>query len=195
MEVWVVNDTIFRDVPWAYAIAFLALLILVIPFLNPPEVEDEAAQPGNLAVQIEWAAGTSDVDLHVLGPNSPRDVYYNHKSGPVWNLLRDDLGNPDSRVNYENAYTRGRPAGRYVINARCYRCEESEFPILVEVSVLMKRDYDSTLKKLYEGSTFLLHDQDEVTLLQFEMDEDGNVVPESKNTVYVPMWGVTGSTH
>lgn len=186
-----VIDKLFRDMPLMAAFVFLAMVVLMLPFFNPPKQDEEAKNPGNMSAQIAWEPGyTSDVDLHVMGPESDRDVYYGRKSGPVWNLLRDDLGrsNDSLPANFENAYTRGLPAGRYAVNVRCYRCDSSELPIKVQVEVSYRQREGSDMRVVHRGVVTIVHDRQELTAVQFELSKDGFVVPGSKSNLYVPMW-------
>ena len=190
-ECLALTEKLFRDAPFMILFVFLAIIMIMLPYFNPPKEDEESEAPGNVAVQVVWQPGyESDVDLHLMGPGSPVDVYYRRKSGPVWNLLRDDLGvNADPMpANFENAYTRGVPAGRYVINVRCYRCPEHELPVEVAVVVEYRKDMSSSLVELHRETVHLVHDTQELTVVQFLIDEDGDLVPGSKSNLFVPMW-------
>jgi hypothetical protein len=107
------SDTVFRDVIMLALAGFVAIVILLLPHINPPGKEVKTATPpANVIVEIRWPETLyTDVDLWVQGPKD-KPVGYSNQGGLIFNLLRDDLGHRDdiSKVNYEVAYSRGRPA-------------------------------------------------------------------------------------
>jgi len=113
-----VNHTLFRDAISLLALLMTLLVILTLPLINPPANEGQAKPPGSMAVHIFWPEGDNDIDLWVVGPMEPTPVGYSNKGGIMWNLLRDDLGRTAdaTKMNFENAYTRGLLAGEYIIN-------------------------------------------------------------------------------
>lgn len=171
---------------------FMALAFLMLPFLNPPTRAAQAQPPGNLIVSITWPEGDQDVDLWVWGPAEPVPVGYSNKGGIVWNLLRDDLGKyPDATpLNYESSYTRGLVPGRYWINVHCYRC--TAFPIVVDVEVAVSRHAGerggkSGVKTAFVATVELARKRQELTVVSFEMDENGTIDRSSMNNVFKPL--------
>ena len=90
-----VNGTVFRDVITLALCGFVAVVILLLPHLNPKQEAQAAvanAVPGNVMVEARWADELdSDIDLWVQAPGDV-PVGYSNKSGVIFNLLRDDLG-------------------------------------------------------------------------------------------------------
>jgi len=162
---------------------FLALLAVIL-LINPPKSEDSAMPPGTMSVAIAWPEGDSDVDLWIQGPNNGRPVGYSHRSGRLFNLLRDDLGNAGDAMplNYENAYSRGLPAGEYIINLHCFDCETT-MPVSVEVRA---GKYGARQKLLF-GEVIDVHPDQERTAVRFRLDANGNVVPGSVNRIFQPL--------
>jgi hypothetical protein len=76
-------------------------------------------------------------------------VGYSNKSGKVFDLLRDDLGMAQDMTdsNHEVAYSRGAPAGEYVVNVHMYRGVNVTYPIPVKVIVMVKRDRTSSQRR------------------------------------------------
>ena len=109
------SGTVFRDVIMLVLCGFVAIVILLLPHVNPPATAVEAATPpGNVIVELRWPDDSSaDVDLWVQAPGD-RPVGYSNKGGLVFNLLRDDLGkyNDPIEINYEVSYSRGIPTPR-----------------------------------------------------------------------------------
>lgn len=149
---------------------FLWLLLLVMLMLiNPPTKSDEITQPpGNMIVSIAWPDGPTDVDLWVRGPGERQAVGYSNRGGSLFNLLRDDLGtsNDSMPTNFENAYSRGLPAGRYVVNAHCYTCTG---PVRVSVEVRMAVDGGAPI--LVFAGVIDIRRGEERTAVQFRLDD------------------------
>src|SRR5919106_1376987 len=127
------GDTVFRDVIMLALAGFVAMVILLLPHLNPPgETAEETTQPpGNVIVEVRWPDGLdSDVDLWVEAPGDI-PVGYSNKGGAIFNLLRDDLGQraDATDLNYEVTYSRGIPPGEYTINVHLYRNAGAVLPI------------------------------------------------------------------
>jgi len=64
------SDTVFRDVIFLALAGFVAIVLLLLPHLNPPaKAEEEAPSPGNVIVEIRWPDEVNaDVDLWVEAP-------------------------------------------------------------------------------------------------------------------------------
>ena len=118
------NDVVFRDVILLALTGFISMVILLIPFVNPPtEEESSSTPPGNVIVELFWDDKRDvDIDLWVQAPNDI-PVGYSNKGGLFFNLLRDDLGiyKDNSPVNYEVSYSRGISDGVYIANVHLYR--------------------------------------------------------------------------
>ena len=120
------NDVVFRDVILLALTGFISMVILLIPFVNPPtEEESSSTPPGNVIVELFWDNKRDvDIDLWVQAPDDI-PVGYSNKGGLFFNLLRDDLGiyKDNSPVNYEVSYSRGISKGTYIANVHLYRCD------------------------------------------------------------------------
>ena len=88
------DGTVFRDVIMLALLGFATIVILLLPHLHPPtEIADPVKAPGNIIVEARWLDNIDvDVDLWVEAPGD-KPVGYSNKSGRIFNLLRDDLGN------------------------------------------------------------------------------------------------------
>lgn len=185
---------VFRDLLFLFVLGFVAMLIWLLPHINPPNDESESEPPGNLIVAIAWPEGDIDIDLWVYGPGEIRPVGYSNKGGTLFNLLRDDLGNsPDATpLNYENAYTRGITPGEYIVNIHCYRCSIVPQLVHVEISVNTGAPGKSSLKKIATTSLKLTSNGQEKTALRFRLDAAGKLVPDSLNSVFRPLRAASG---
>ena len=178
------THTVFRDVTTLALLGFVAIVILVLSHINPPEKgESESAPPGNVIVEIRWADGLdADVDLWVKAPGD-RAVGYSNLNGKFFNLLRDDLGAylDPLDLNYENAYTRGIIPGEYVVNVHLYNVRTvsalSSLPIPVQVMVSIAKDRIDGVRsqRILTQQVRLKSIGHEVTVFRFALDENGDI--------------------
>lgn len=170
--------TLIQDVLLAMLLGVVAVVMFILPSVNPAAETDPIDPPGNLVASAAWPAGAIDVDMWVKSPGDEA-VGYSRKSGKVWSLLRDDLGtaNDLSGLNYESAFTRGLPDGEYIINLRCYGCA-GKVPVPVATEVRL-----ATGELIWSGVVTLVSDKQEKTALRFVM-RAGKVVPGSASHVF-----------
>lgn len=174
--------TLIQDTLLAMLLSIVAIVMLVLPSVNPASSQDPMSQPGNLVVSATWAPGAADVDLWLLSPQD-KAVGYSNKSGRVWSLLRDDLGlaQDETPLNYESAFSRGLPDGEYVVNVRCFSCLS---PTPVEVEVRLANG-----SLVWRGVVPLNSNKQERTALRWKM-AGGAVVPGSESHVFKNIRGV-----
>ena len=90
------NDVVFRDVILLALTGFISMVILLIPFVNPPtEEESSSTPPGNVIVELFWDDKRDvDIDLWVQAPDDI-PVGYSNKGGIfLYNLLTLDIPPP-----------------------------------------------------------------------------------------------------
>src|SRR5690348_7644476 len=82
---------------WNDLLLSLLACLLVAAFLiaakqkpQPETLTERSA--GNISVFIFWPDGDTDIDTHLRDP-AGEHVFFSHRAGKIWNLLRDDLGN------------------------------------------------------------------------------------------------------
>ncbi|MGF1609076.1 MAG: hypothetical protein ACFCUQ_06755 [Kiloniellales bacterium] len=176
------SDTVFRDVIMLALAGFVAVVLLLLPHLNPPaKADDESSSPGNVIVEIRWPDDIdADVDLWVQAPGgSP--VGYSNKGDATFNLLRDDLGKKGdfTDMNYEVSFSRGIPAGGYTVNLHLYSNAAKVYPVPVAVVVSLKRRPEESAKQLLSKKVTLTRLGEELTVFRFELSEEGRLVPGS----------------
>jgi hypothetical protein len=187
-----VNGTVFRDVITLALCGFVAVVILLLPHLNPKQEAQAAVAstvPGNVMVEARWADELdTDVDLWVQAPGDV-PVGYSNKSGVIFNLLRDDLGrNADpTQLNYEVSYSRGVPPGEYAINLHMYRNKSRISPVKVTVVTSVKRPNAESAKQILTSSIDLMAENQETTVYRFKLTEAGELVPGSVNSLPKPL--------
>ena len=184
------GDTVFRDVILLALAGFVAIVIILLPHLNPPvQALETQPPPGNVVVEIRWPdAIDADVDLWVAAPGDV-PVGYSNLGGTVFNLLRDDLGHRDdlSRINYEVAYSRGRPAGEYTVNLHLYADSSGQLPLAVTVVASLKKDAQSRAVPVARKEVALRHVGEEATAFRFRLSDDGELVPGSLHDLPRPL--------
>ena len=183
------NDVVFRDVILLALTGFISMVILLIPFVNPPtEEESSSTPPGNVIVELFWDDKRDvDIDLWVQAPDDI-PVGYSNKGGIFFNLLRDDLGiyKDNSPVNYEVSYSRGISDGVYIANVHLYREDKAPFkPIIAELLVSVVDPDSNKRKQILKTSKKLEEIGKEITVFQFELDKKGKLNKNSINNKYV----------
>lgn len=173
--------TVFRDVIMLALCGFVAIVILLLPHLNPPAKAVETPPPGNVIVELRWPdAVNADVDLWVEAPGDV-PVGYSNKGGTIFNLLRDDLGHQDdvTEMNYEVSYSRGVPAGEYTANVHLFRFTGQTAPLPVTVVASVKNGMQDSAKRVAVAKLDLSHLGEEITAFRFTLNQDGRLVPGS----------------
>jgi hypothetical protein len=185
------GGTVFRDVILLALAGFVAIVLLLLPHLNPPgeAAEDTTQPPGNVIVEIRWPDEIdADVDLWVQAPGD-RPVGYSNKGGKVFNLLRDDLGkrNDATGMNYEVSYSRGIPGGEYTVNVHLYRNPSNVYPIPVTIVTSVKRTPSESARQLLASEVELTREGEEITVYRFELTDEGHLVPGSVHSLQRPL--------
>ena len=181
------GGTVFRDVIMLALAGFVAMVLLLLPHLNPPgEAAKENTQPpGNVIVEMRWPDELdADVDLWVEAPGDI-PVGYSNKGGKFFNLLRDDLGKraDATGMNYEVSYSRGVPAGEYTVNVHLYRNTTGVFPIPVTVVTSVKKSSKESARQLLASNIELTREGEELTVYRFKLSEQGDLVPGSVHSL------------
>jgi hypothetical protein len=187
------EQTVFRDVLMLALAGFVAIVILLLPHLNPTATEEAAADepPGNVVVEARWPDGlATDVDLWVQAPGDV-PVGYSNKGGAVFNLLRDDLGmRADSTpLNYEVSYARGIVAGEYTVNLHLYRNQAGVRPVRTTVVVSVKTSPRRSAEQILLSDVDLVREGQEITVFRFRLDAEGDLVPGSVHGLPKPLRG------
>lgn len=175
------ND--FLWVLFICAVAFAFLMATKKP-QEPTKETDRSA--GDISVFVFWPDGDTDVDTWLRSPDGDV-VSFNHKSGTVWSLLRDDLGNPNDPTphNFENAYSRGLPPGEYAVTVHAYR-NLGEYPVPVDAELRI-RSKPNASPVTFNAHVVLDHTGDEAVLFRFRIDSAGELVPGSVNNLSITL--------
>lgn len=174
-------------------IVFL-FMITTLLIQNKTKEDPGVKKDAQYVINISWNSDINcDVDLWVQDPRN-RVVSYQSKDVGVMNLERDDQGwtndvvimqNNDQTIqqldNSETWVLRGKMAGKFTVNLHLYSCtiegrplqlgEVIDIPVKVELVRL-----NPDLKKKVEG-TYTLHQVwEEITIFNFVLDGNNEVV-------------------
>lgn len=190
------GDTVFRDVIMLALCGFVAIVLLLLPHLNPPTkaAEQEIQSPGNVLVEVYWPDQlNTDVDLWVQAPGDV-PVGYSNMGGHIFNLLRDDLGTVQdaTELNYEVSYSRGIPSGEYTVNLHLFRNNSGETMIPVTVVVSVKRTQQDRAQQLLTTKVSLDRNGQELTAFRFRLDGEGKLIRDSVHSLYKPLRSANG---
>ena len=182
------GSTVFRDVIMLALVGFVALVILMLPHIQPKgaRATAEAIPPGNVIVEVRWPDELdADVDLWVQAPGDV-PVGYANKGGAVFNLLRDDLGNraDATGLNYETSYSRGILPGEYTVNLHLYRNSAQTFPVPVTVVTSVKSEAENSTKQLLASKVELTREGEEMTVYRFQLTEVGGLIGGSVHSLF-----------
>ena len=184
--------TVFRDVIFLTLVGFVAMVIMMLPYIRPVEErQEEAKAPGNVIVEMHWPNELPhDVDLWVKAPDEIPVGFWN-QGGKTFNLLRDDLGGEfdATEQNYEITYSRGIPVGEYIVNVHMYGPLPHGLAIPVNVVVSVKGKF-SDAQQILNTTVRLTRRGQEETAFRFRLDQDGGLVKESVSTLKYSM--ITG---
>lgn len=177
----------FRDLQNVVILALVLIITLMIAIFNVEQQKktEEGINLGNMTVTAVWQSGDIDVDLWLLGPGEKKGIGYSNRQGVVWNYVRDDLGNGSdlTGLNFENAITRGLPEGEYTINLHLYRTKTEPVPVEVEIAISKR----AGLERIKLKTIVLVREGQEVTVINFKIDKDGNIDESSRNSVFKPL--------
>ena len=185
------SGTVFRDVVMLALVGFIAIVVMLLPHLNPPgaKTADNMTPPGNVIVEIRWPDEIdADVDLWVQAPGDV-PVGYSNKGGAVFNLLRDDLGSRSdvTGLNYETSYSRGMLPGEYTVNLHLYRNASKVYPVPVTVVTSVKRSADHAARQLLASKALLVREGEELTVYRFRLNATGALVAGSVHSLDKPL--------
>ena len=181
------NGTVFRDVIFVALLGFVAIVVLLLPHINPPRAgTDQTIPPGNVIVTIDWPdEWATDVDLWVRAPGE-QPIGYSNLGGQTFNLLRDDRGTyrDDTDQNREQAMSRGIPVGLYVVNLHLYSNAEGTLPVPVGIEIVVVTPA-GMVKRLLQGQEVLTRRGQEITVWRFRLNADGNL--GTVDTIQTPL--------
>jgi len=171
----------FSDLGWGLAGVFIVITLILVQVIGKPHPEqDNSRAQGALIAELYWDDKIDvDMDLWLLSPVDSVPVGYSRKSSKGWSLLVDDLGTNKytdlSGKNREFASTRSMEPGHYIINAHYYRGKVSP----VKIKLIVTRNMNGGSQQIFVVNYSFVRVCEERTLIQFDIDGDGNLIPDS----------------
>jgi hypothetical protein len=176
-----------------FMIAFMILALMSLPFVQPVQKKEEAKTEeaksfGDMTVLITWPDKLDiDIDLWALCVSDEQPVGYSNRAGKTCNLQRDDLGKPNDStdLNFEMVSTRGLPSGEYIVNIHYFMNHELGVPeVPVTVVVSTKAQGVGGMKEIITRKAVLRNLGEELTVVRFTIDANGELVKDSVNDFY-----------
>ena len=185
------SGTIFRDVTLLALAAFVAMVLMLLPFLNPGCRSRERGRRDQRSRQCDHRAcvgGRSRRRYRSLGQGAGQVAGRLPQQGQRGvNLLRDDLGlfQDLTDINYEIVYSRGIVPGEWIVNVQAYRLEDpiQPVPVQVQVVVSVKREGENRPTPILEKEVELRYPRHETTVFRFALTGKGALVHGSVNDV------------
>ncbi len=172
----------FTDLLFNTLLGFSLLFFISIMFMNP------IAKLGNVNFKAEYIITVTwpdkqpdDVDVWVEDPNGNLLSYRDSNVGWL-HLDRDDQGDLNDTVmingvetvypiNQEVVTIRGIVSGEYIVNLQYYKSSTGR-PVPVTVKI---EKVNPSLKVVYIDQVVLEREDDEITVLRFTLDANGEV--------------------
>jgi len=171
-----------------FAKALLVFCVILFVMINPAKKDSDGVKPKiEYLITLSWPKDLDyDVDIWIKDPDG-QIIYYDKKEVGFLNLERDDLGTKNNTVqvgqkivtvvtNEELVSIRGFKPGEYVINAHLYSAESSPVPRPVSpfrVNIIIQR-MNPSVSISYEGSAEIVGVRQEVHLVRFNLNSDGD---------------------
>lgn len=167
-------------------ITFIKIItVMAILKIDPVEHKEEKKEEkillsidGQLSIEAWWPKDRlEDIDLWAIGPDDHPVGYSNTRSESL-GYLRDDTGLESPEKNYELITAPGFVPGHYSVNIHFFAARGGSGRVPVKVRVLFKKKTEGT-EIIYEGSTDLIHEKQEKTIVQFDLTLGGTVTNKS----------------
>ena len=173
----------FRDVLFLMVLSLVVVIFLLTLLINPIKKRNEVPIRTEILIEATWPSDTAyDVDLWGMGPDGTPVGWGIFTAGPSLNLERDDRGkiNDLSIINYEVMTVRSLDPGDYTINLHLYSAFNEPLPVPVNVRVTGKGD----MGEIYSGEVLLSRRKEELTVVRFSLDEDGDLIKDSIHNLH-----------
>lgn len=172
------STTAFLDLLFNMLLVFVAMFLMAILLINPPQTEANVDQNVEYVITIRWDNNTKhDVDLWMT--DGKETVGFINKQGSNFFLTRDDIG-PDSMdrilgfsVNEETMSILGGIPGKYTAAVHLYAVREEPPP--VKVTWVLTRVRGGP-RRIAHGEVTLTAKGQEITIVHFEINDEGKIV-------------------
>lgn len=194
--------TAFIDLLLNFMVSLVFIFVLSSLLINPVKKQDEGLKKNaQLMIQIDWDQSTDcDVDIWVRDPNN-NVVYFNQRDRGLMHIERDDLGfqndiidiakqfvtgkKIENKDNQEVWVLRGNIEGEFTFNLHLYGCriEANSRGIGAVVNLPVQAKIikiNPNYRTVYEETITIQKVWQEVTVLNFTLDSNGEIVKVNK---------------
>ena len=178
----------YRDLLWTLTLAFMAIAALALSAV-PPKAAGHV-EAAKMIITLRWDAGQDDdVDLWAeLGDGQP--IGYRHRDTKNASLRHDHRGftNEQNWDNNEVIDVRHLVPGRVTINAVMFDNIDHKFPVHTHLIVEKINQDTGAATTLYRVDRDLTAKEQELTLIGFRIDDNGEIIPGSENDLHACLW-------
>jgi hypothetical protein len=178
------NSIAFMDFLFNLLLVFVALFLVALLLINPPEESADIDKSISYIVTIRWDSETThDIDLWIT--DGKETVGFLNRQSRNMTLDRDDLGNDlvsvamGIRVNEESVSILSPEPGTYTVNIHAYTLRNNEI-VPVKVYWLL-RQVRPRVRNIDKGEVYLSTRGEEKTLVRFTLNDEGNVESRDHN--------------
>lgn len=182
----------FNDILFNLLLFFVVMMVLMMLMIVNPEKEISPVEnKAEFLMTLEWNHDSDDdVDIWARDPSN-RVLFFRYRETGLMHLDRDDLGKgTDSYetsvgqyefldINREILTIRGIVPGWYTFNIQYYRKDTKykKTSIIAIVEVIKLNPFKMITKRKIKLSIV----GEEYTVVNFRLDEDGNVIEQNSN--------------
>jgi len=181
----------FTDLLFNLLVGFVFLFIIAFILINPITKKADVPKKAEYMIVMEWPTEVSDdIDLWVKDPEG-NTVSFVKKENGYMNLEKDDLGHSNDMtvdeygnkkiiyINREVITLRGTLKGQYQVAAHVYAMRPWQAKknidvkdLIIKVKIIKINPY----REMYIGDTNYSLKGQELSLVNFWLDKDGNFV-------------------
>jgi hypothetical protein len=179
----------FTDILLNVLMGFSIMVFIAFSLIRPEMLTGDVELRAEYIITTTWPDNhPDDIDTYVQDP-SGNIVWYRNPEAGLLTLDRDDRGmfrdviivngeRVENPINQETVTLRGIVAGEYVVNLYHYVANGID---PVPISVKIER-INPAVEVVFYGTVELDHRGDEVTVIRFTLDDEGN--PSNLNNRY-----------
>jgi len=172
----------FTDLLFNTLLGFSLLFFISIIFMNPIAKLGNVNFKAEYIITVTWPDNQpDDIDIWVQDPNQNLLSYRDSDVGWL-HLDRDDQGDLNDKIiidgvemvypiNQEVVTIRGIVSGQYIVNLQYYKSSTQQ-PVTATVKI---EKVNPSLKLVYVDKVTLQQEDDEYTVLRFDLDARGEV--------------------
>jgi hypothetical protein len=181
------NNTSMLDILFNMLFFFFITTVLFACLIAVSKKTKNIDAKAEYLITVEWPKDfKDDVDTYCEDP-SGNIIFYNQKAAGLMHLDRDDLGHANDiiitpygtfkyNVNKEVVTLRGTLTGWYTLNIHLFNQEKLDRSVPVTVTIERLNPWGVS----FVETLTLVDVGDEITVLRFRLDKDGDIVETNK---------------